>query len=146
MEAPVFNGSRLEALEKEFRESGKDIDTFLRDKLRESGRPDVAESIIGTMSEIDTNDAEIQKAKADGYNRLDWLNRKFKRLFQGGNPKFAGELLSRTSLCLRGIPEGKPDEAEFIGAEAIELVEELDESLEANVASQLAQENPAGRE
>lgn len=146
MEAPVFNGSRLEALEKEFRESGKDIDTFLRDKLRESGRPDVAEGIIDTMSEIDTNDAEIQKAKADGYNRQDWLNRKFRALFRNVNSKFAGELLSRTSRLLRGLPEGKPEEAEFIGAEAIELVEELDESLEANVASQLAQESPAERE
>ena len=144
MNTPQLNQERLRSLQNRFAASGKDIDTFLRDELQQSGRAnagDTADAIIGTMAEIDANDAEIQKARGEGFCRKDWLNRKVRVLFKNVKPDFAGELLSRTSRAFRGLPDGETEEAEFVGSEAVELVEELDESIEANVAGQLVQEN-----
>lgn len=146
MEDVKFDGARLEALEREFRESGQDIDTFLRDRLRESGRPEVAEDIIGTMAEIDANYADIQKAQADGFSRKDWLNRKFNALLRKSgnllsavNPaKFMGELIARIGNALTGKEDVNPEEAEFAGREAGELVESLDDALTASALAQAA--------
>ena len=144
MNTPQLDQEKLRALQSRFAASGKDIDAFVRDELKQTGRAnadDTADAIIGTMAEIDANDAEIQKMRGEGFNRKDWLNRKFRALFKNAKPDFAGELLSRTSRAFRGLPDGETEEAEFVGSEAVELVEELDESIEANVAGQLIQEN-----
>ena len=144
MNTPQLDQEKLRMLQSRFVASGKDIDAFVRDELQQSGRAnadDTADAIIGTMAEIDANDAEIQKARNEGFNRKDWLIRKFRTLFKIAKPDFAGELLSRTSRAFRGLPDGESEEAEFVGSEAVELVEELNESIEANVAGQLVQEN-----
>ena len=146
MEAPKFNEARLLALKAKFESSGKDIDTFLHDELHTSRHPNadaVADGIIGTLSDIDANYADIRKTQSEGYNRRDWLNRTFNAWFRSVNPKTAGELLSRTDNAVRGDPDAVPEETEFIGREARELVANLDESLEAAVVSQLADDSAA---
>ena len=140
MEDVKFDGARLEALEREFRESGKDIDTFLRDRLRESGRPDadqVADDIIGTLAAIDANYSDIRKAKAEGFSRRQWLQKKFNDirlkiksdLSLGNATKLVGELVARVINKLRGADDVNPEDAEFIGTEADQLVEKLDIAL-----------------
>ena len=144
MNTPQLDQEKLRTLQSRFTASGKDIDAFVRDELKQTGRTnadEVADAIIGTMAEIDANDSEIQKARNEGFNRKDWLIRKFRALFKNVKPDFAGELLSRTSRAFRGLPDGETEEAEFVGSEAVELVEEINESIEANVAGQLVQEN-----
>lgn len=144
MNTPQLDQGKLRTLQSKFAASGKDIDAFVRDELKQTGRTnadEVADAIIGTMAEIDANDSEIQKARNEGFNRKDWLIRKFRALFKNVKPDFAGDLLSRTSRAFRGLPDGETEEAEFVGSEAVELVEELDESIETNVACQLVQEN-----
>ncbi len=140
MGEPIISAERLNTLEEEFRASGKDIDTFLRDKVNESGRPDadkVASDIIATFASIDANYADLRKAKEEGRNRTDWLNDKFRNLFKAVNPKTAGELLSRITNALRGKPDAPAADVEFSGFDARELTQKLSDALEAVEVRQL---------
>lgn len=144
METPnaiQFDEETLKALQDRFDASGKDIDTFLRDELKASGRQDadqVADDIIGTMGRIDENYAEVQKARADGYSRKDWLNRKFNAIFYALSPKVAGEYISRLIGTLKGEPTETPPESEFVGREAREMIASLDDALEQSAMAELA--------
>ena len=144
METPnaiQFDEAKLKELQERFETSGKDIDTFLREELKASGRQDadqVADDIIGTMERIDENYADVQKARADGYGRKDWLNRKFNAIFYALSPKVAGEYISRLIGTLKGEPTETPPESEFVGREAREMIANLDDSLEQSAIAELA--------
>ncbi len=140
MGEPIISAERLNTLEEEFRASGKDIDTFLRDKVNESGRPDadkVSSDIIATFASIDANYEDLKKAKKEGRNRTDWLNDKFRNLFKAVNPKTAGELLSRITNALRGKPGASVADVEFSGFDARELTQKLSDALEVGEVRQL---------
>ena len=69
---------RLKSLTAEFKASGMDIDSFLRQKLsavKQDGAQS-ADTIIQTLAGIDANYADLQQAKENGFNRRDWLGKK----------------------------------------------------------------------
>ena len=139
---PKISVERLNAIEEEFRTSGKDIDTFLREKVNETGRPDadkVVDEIIATFITLDANYADLRKAKEEGYNRTDWLNAKLGGLLKSLNPKVAGEFLGRILNALQGRPHAAVADIEFSGRDAREIVKNLSDALEANEVRQITE-------
>ena len=75
MDEQKFDGI-MDQLMSEYANSGMSMDDFIKAKLKASGRPDAeqcAADIIDTINGIDASFTRLQKFKAEGHNREEWL-------------------------------------------------------------------------
>ena len=130
---------RLGSLTREFKNSGMDIDAFVKAKLsavRKDGA-ECAEKISETMSAIDTRYAELQAAKERGVNRREWMVGQFEAVAAESSAENArekiGGMLAEALDALNGKDEKdekSPEEVRsFDGPERIEIVREIDDAL-----------------
>ena len=132
----------LKELMLEFESSGMGIDDFVKSKLASSGRNDAAEcaeEIISTLTAIDEKFTSLQKMKADGYNREEWLRGEVDEAVSELSPEQAGELLTAATDSLNNADE--PTTANSYSAlDAAFIIRDLDDALVKNTCDNLAEE------
>lgn len=135
---------RLKSLTAEFKASGMDIDSFLRQKLCavKSDGAQSAEAIIQTLAEIDANYADLQQAKENGLNRRDWLGKKIseaaKEAGADDKPELVGEALAAVINAMNGKDAESAMPVPFEGVDAVETVDALDAALRKSAVSGLS--------
>jgi len=132
----------LKELMLEFESSGMGIDDFVKSKLASSGRNDAAEcaeEIISTLTAIDEKFASLQKMKADGYNREEWLRGEVDEAVAELSPEQAGELLTAATDTLNNADEPTPSAA-YSALDAAFIIRDLDDALVKNSCDNLAEE------
>ena len=135
---------RLKNLVVEFKASGMDIDSFLKQKLS-AAKTDGAESadaIIQTLAGIDANYADLQQAKGNGFNRRDWLGEKIneaaKEAGADDKPELVGEVLASVINAMNGNGPEKATPVPFEGIDAVETIDALDAALRTSAVSELS--------
>ena len=132
----------LKELMLEFEISGMGIDDFVKSKLASSGRIDAAkcaEEIISTLTAIDEKFVSLQKMKADGYNREEWLRSEVDEAVAELSPEQAGELLASATDTLNNADEPTPS-APYSALDAAFIIRDLDDALVKNSCDNLAEE------
>ena len=132
----------LKELMLEFESSGMGIDDFVKSKLASSGRNDAAEcaeEIISTLTAIDEKFTSLQKMKADGYNREEWLRSEVDEAVAELSPEQAGELLTAATDSLNNADEPTPSAA-YSALDAAFIIRDLDDALVKNTCDNLAEE------
>ena len=133
----------LKALMLEFESSGMGIDDFIKSKLTTSGRIDAVEcanEIISTLTAIDEKFTSLQKMKADGYNREEWLRGEVDEAVSELSPEQAGELLTAATDSLNNADEPTPSNT-YSALDAAFIIRDLDDALVKNTCDNLAEEN-----
>ena len=133
----------LKALMLEFESSGMGIDDFIKSKLTTSGRIDdveCANEIISTLTAIDEKFTSLQKMKADGYNREEWLRGEVDEAVSELSPEQAGELLTAATDSLNNADEPTPSNT-YSALDAAFIIRDLDDALVKNTCDNLAEEN-----
>ena len=118
------------------------IDDFVKSKLASSGRNDAAEcaeEIISTLNAIDEKFASLQKMKADGYNREEWLRNEVDEAVAELSPEQVGELLTAATDTLNNADEPTPSAA-YSALDAAFIIRDLDDALVKNSCDNLAEE------
>ena len=135
---------RLKTLTAEFKASGMDIDSFLRQKLsaaRQDGGQS-ADMIIQTLAGIDANYADLQQAKENGFNRRDWLDTKIneaaKEVGADDKPELVGEVFAAVINAMNGKDAESAMPVPFEGVDAVETVDALDAALRKSAVSGLS--------
>ena len=143
MDKEKFDGIMDELLA-EYANSGMSMDDFIKAKLKASGRPDAEEcaaDIISTIDGIDAAFTSLQKFKAEGYNREEWLRGELDDALKEVSPESGGKLLASAINGLNGTPDASVDEApEYSGFDAPFLIRELDDALVKNTCETLSGE------
>ena len=132
----------LKELMLEFESSGMGIDDFVKSKLASSGRNDAAEcaeEIISTLTAIDEKFISLQKIKADGYNREEWLRSEVDEAVSELSPEQAGELLTAATDSLNNADEPTPSNT-YSALDAAFIIRNLDDALVKNTCDNLAEE------
>ena len=132
----------LKELMLEFESSGMGIDDFVKFKLASSGRNDAAEcaeEIISTLTAIDEKFASLQKMKADGYNREEWLRSEVDEAVAEFSPEQVGELLTAATDSLNNADEPTPSNT-YSALDAAFIIRDLDDALVKNSCNNLAEE------
>ena len=132
----------LKELMLEFESSGMGIDDFVKSKLASSGRNDAAEcaeEIISTLTAIDEKFTSLQKMKADGYNREEWLRNEVDEAVAELSPEQVGELLTAATDTLNNADEPTPSAA-YSALDAAFIIRDLDDALVKNTCDNLAEE------
>ena len=134
----------MDELMSEYAKSGMSMDDFIKAKLNASGRPDAeqcAADIIDTINGIDVAFTSLQKFKADGWNREEWLRGEMDDALKDVSPEDGGKLLASATNGLNGTPDASVDEApEYSGFDAPFLIRELDDALVKNTCENLSGE------
>ena len=133
----------LKELMLEFESSGMGIDDFVKSKLASSGRNDAAEcaeEIISTLTAIDEKFTSLQKMKADGYNREEWLRGEVNEAVSELSPEQAGELLTAATDSLNNADEPTSSNT-YSALDAAFIIRDLDDALVKNTCDNLAEEN-----
>ena len=137
-------GSIMDALMSEYENSGMSMDDFIKAKLKASGRPDAEEcaaDIISTIDGIDAAFTSLQKFKAEGYNREEWLRGELDDALKDVSPEEGGKLLASAINGLNGSPDASVDDApEYSGFDAPFLIRELDDAIVKNTCENLGGE------
>ena len=132
----------LKALMLEFESSGKGIDDFIKSKLTTSGRIDAVEcanEIISTLTAIDEKFTSLQKMKADGYNREEWLRSEVDEAVAELSPEQAGELIASATNTLNDTDETATANP-YSALDAAFIIRDLDDALVKNSCDNLAEE------
>ena len=132
----------LKELMLEFEISGMGIDDFVKSKLASSGRIDAAEcaeEIISTLTAIDEKFVSLQKMKANGYNREEWLRSEVDEAVAELSPEQAGELLTAATDSLNNADEPTPSNT-YSALDAAFIIHDLDDALVKNTCDNLAEE------
>ena len=132
----------LKELMLEFESSGMGIDDFVKSKLASSGRIDAAEcaeEIISTLTAIDEKFVSLQKMKADGYNREEWLRSEVDEAVAELSPEQAGELLASATDTLNDTDETATANP-YSALDAAFIIRDLDDALVKNTCDNLAEE------
>ena len=132
----------LKELMLEFESSGMGIDDFVKSKLASSGRNDAAEcaeEIISTLTAIDEKFASLQKMKADGYNRKEWLRGEVDEAVAELSPEQAGELIASATNTLNDTDETATANP-YSALDAAFIIRDLDDALVKNSCDNLAEE------
>ena len=132
----------LKALMLEFESSGKGIDDFIKSKLTTSGRIDAVEcanEIISTLTAIDEKFTSLQKMKADGYNREEWLRSEVDEAVAELSPEQAGELIASATNTLNDTDETATANP-YSALDAAFIIRDLDDALVKNTCDNLAEE------
>lgn len=132
----------LKELMSEYENSGMSIDDFVKSKLAASGRSDAAEcaeEIISTLTAIDEKFASLQKMKADGYNREEWLRGEVDVAVSELSPEQAGELLTAVTDSLNNADEATPANT-YSALDAAFIIRDLDDALVKNTCEHLSEE------
>ena len=130
------------ALTKEFADSGKDIDSFIAEKLATLGAldKDAAERLLATFSAIDENYADLRKKRTDGKNRREWLGDKLEEaIVDSGAGKMrdeVGVLLADAAQSINNCPQ-LPHQP-FDGIDAVDIVNAIDREILAKTSAELA--------
>ena len=136
--------SIMDQLMSEYANSGMSMDDFIKTKLKASGRPDAeqcAADIIDTINGIDASFTRLQKFKAEGHNREEWLREEMDDTLKEVSPENGGKLLAAAINGLNGTPDASVDEApEYSGFDAPFLIRELDDTLVKNTCENLSGE------
>ena len=136
--------SIMDQLMSEYANSGMSMDDFIKTKLKASGRPDAeqcAADIIDTINGIDASFTRLQKFKAEGHNREEWLREEMDDTLKEVSPESGGKLLAAAINGLNGSPDASVDEApEYSGFDAPFLIRELDDALVKNTCETLSGE------
>ena len=136
--------SIMDALMSEYENSGMSMDDFIKAKLKASGRPDAEEcaaDIIDTINGIDAAFTSLQKFKAEGYNREEWLRGELDDALKDVSPEEGGKLLASAINGLNGSPDASVDDApEYSGVDAPFLIRELDDAIVKNTCENLGGE------
>ena len=136
--------SIMDQLMSEYANSGMSMDDFIKTKLKASGRPDAeqcAADIIDTINGIDASFTRLQKFKAEGHNREEWLREEMDDTLKEVSPESGGKLLAAAINGLNGTPDASVDEApEYSGFDAPFLIRELDDALVKNTCETLSGE------
>ena len=136
--------SIMDQLMSEYANSGMSMDDFIKAKLKASGRPDAeqcAADIIDTINGIDASFTRLQKFKAEGHNREEWLREEMDDTLKDVSPESGGKLLAAAINGLNGTPDASVDEApEYSGFDAPFLIRELDDILVKNTCETLSGE------
>ena len=133
----------LKELMLEFESSGMGIDDFVKSKLASSGRNDAAEcaeEIISTLTAIDEKFTSLQKMKADGYNREEWLRSEVDEAVAELSPEQAGELIASATNTLNDTDETATANP-YSALDAAFIIRDLDDALVKNSCDNLAEEN-----
>ena len=133
----------LKELMLEFESSGMGIDDFVKSKLASSGRNDAAEcaeEIISTLTAIDEKFASLQKMKADGYNREEWLRSEVDEAVAELSPEQAGELIASATNTLNDTDDTATANP-YSALDAAFIIRDLDDALVKNSCDNLAEEN-----
>lgn len=143
MDEQKFDGI-MDQLMSEYANSGMSMDDFIKAKLKASGRPDAeqcAADIIDTINGIDASFTCLQKFKAEGHNREEWLREEMDDTLKEVSPESGGKLLAAAINGLNGTPDASVDEApEYSGFDAPFLIRELDDALVKNTCETLSGE------
>ena len=129
---------RLGELYAEYKASGQSIDDFMKAKLElvRGGGEAAAEEAIRTFAAIDANFADLQKSKADGENRQEWLRRRLhetlKEVGAEGEREKVGAVLASVVDVLKGEKAGTTPVVPFEDIDATDTVARLDEALGMN--------------
>lgn len=132
----------LKELMLEFESSGMGIDDFVKSKLASSGRNDAAEcaeEIISTLTAIDEKFTSLQKMKADGYNRKEWLRGEVDEAVAELSPEQAGELIASATNTLNDTDETATANP-YSALDAAFIIRDLDDALVKNSCDNLAEE------
>ena len=132
----------LKELMLEFESSGMGIDDFVKSKLASSGRNDAAEcaeEIISTLTAIDEKFTSLQKMKADGYNRKEWLRGEVDEAVAELSPEQAGELIASATNTLNDTDETATANP-YSALDAAFIIRDLDDALVKNTCDSLAEE------
>ena len=132
----------LKELMLEFESSGMGIDDFVKSKLASSGRIDAAkcaEEIISTLTAIDEKFTSLQKMKADGYNREEWLRGEVDEAVAELSPEQAGELIASATNTLNDTDETATANP-YSALDAAFIIRDLDDALVKNSCDNLAEE------
>jgi len=132
----------LKELMLEFESSGMGIDDFVKSKLASSGRNDAAEcaeEIISTLTAIDEKFTSLQKMKADGYNRKEWLRGEVDEAVAELSPEQAGELIASATNTLNDTDETATANP-YSALDAAFIIRDLDDALVKNTCDNLAEE------
>ena len=132
----------LKELMLEFESSGMGIDDFVKSKLASSGRSDAAEcaeEIISTLTAIDEKFSSLQKMKADGYNREEWLRGEVDEAVAELSPEQAGELIASATNTLNDTDETATANP-YSALDAAFIIRDLDDALIKNTCDNLAEE------
>lgn len=132
----------LKELMLEFESSGMGIDDFVKSKLASSGRNDAAEcaeEIISTLTAIDEKFTSLQKMKADGYNREEWLRSEVDEAVAELSPEQAGELIASATNTLNDTDETATANP-YSALDAAFIIRDLDDALVKNSCDNLAEE------
>lgn len=132
----------LKELMLEFESSGMGIDDFVKSKLASSGRNDAAEcaeEIISTLTAIDEKFSSLQKMKADGYNREEWLRGEVDEAVAELSPEQAGELIASATNTLNDTDETATANP-YSALDAAFIIRDLDDALVKNSCDNLAEE------
>lgn len=134
----------MDQLMSEYANSGMSMDDFIKVKLKASGRPDAeqcAADIIDTINGIDAAFTNLQKFKAEGYNREAWLREELDDVLQDVSPEERGKLLASAINGLNGTPDISVDEApEYSGINAHRLIRAVNNALGKNTCETLSGE------
>ena len=143
MDEQKFDGI-MDQLMSEYANSGMSMDDFIKAKLKASGRPDAeqcAADIIDTINGIDASFTRLQKFKAEGHNREEWLREEMDDTLKEVSPESGGKLLASAINSLNGTPDASVDEApEYSGFDAPFLIRELDDAIVKNTCENLGGE------
>ena len=132
----------LKELMLEFESSGMGIDDFVKSKLASSGRNDAAEcaeEIISTLTAIDEKFASLQKMKADGYNREEWLRSEVDEAVAELSPEQAGELIASATNTLNDTDDTATANP-YSALDAAFIIRDLDDALVKNSCDNLVEE------
>ena len=132
----------LKELMLEFESSGMSIDDFVKSKLASSGRNDAAEcaeEIISTLTAIDEKFTSLQKMKADGYNREEWLRSEVDEAVAELSPEQAGELIASATNTLNDTDETATANP-YSALDVAFIIRDLDDALVKNTCDNLAEE------
>ena len=134
----------LKQLLSEYEQSGLSMDAFIEQKLKSMGREDAADVVKGintTLEHIDTKYEALQKFKAEGGNREEWLRQEMDDATEGIPSDKAGRALSSAIKIINGDSNGEPDEdANYDALDAAIMIRELDDALVRNICQSLKPE------
>jgi len=130
------NKEEIQDILAEFEQSGLDIDSFMKMKLKAAGRSDV-EGIVSEINEvskkIDESYADLKHAKANGESRQSWLKRKLESVFAKITPHQAGKVVGHLTVELSGNGEEVPEDAVYNEINADDKIEALDQAVQISV-------------
>ena len=140
MDEQKFDGI-MDQLMSEYANSGMSMDDFIKAKLKASGMPDAEQCAADIIDGIDAAFTSLQKFKAEGYNREEWLRGELDDALKDVSPEDGGKLLASAINGLNGSPDASVDDApEYSGFDAPFLIRELDDAIVKNTCENLGGE------